>query len=90
MTKEDFRSFRQVLGLKTTPLAKLLDVDPKTIRRYAAGEPIPVVVSLFMEAAGTWPSVLKLAQRRAAEREKARDAVVSEVLGTPRKRRRIL
>ena len=97
MTKEEFRAWRSALGLKTKQLARLLDIDPRTCRRYAGGEPIPFTIHLLMTAMSRFPGVYKMAQVEQKRRDEARDKAVKDAIAAaqaaanaPPKRRRIL
>lgn len=37
MSADDFRTRLEALGLTQTGLAKVLDIDPRSVRRYCAG-----------------------------------------------------
>jgi hypothetical protein len=57
VTSDDLRKYLKDTGVSQRELARLLDLNERTIRYYCAGEPIPVVVQyavrlLFQD----WPA----------------------------------
>lgn len=50
MTPDELRTQLERLGLTQGGVARLLDVDPRTVRRWAAGVvPIPKPVNMLLE-----------------------------------------
>ena len=51
MTTKQFRQALKQLGLSQMELARQIDVDPRTVRRWATGEhPVPKVVEELLKA----------------------------------------
>jgi DNA-binding transcriptional regulator YiaG len=49
MTHTQFEAARNKLGLTQAQVGRLVDVEPRTVRRWAAGEqPVPVGVAMIM------------------------------------------
>lgn len=62
MTGATFKAYRERLGLSQVNLTEHLGVSRRSVARYEAGEPIPLVVELAMQ---------QLVMRRSLRPEKA-------------------
>lgn len=51
MTPEAFKEYLEVLNKTQVGFAREIEVDPRTVRRWASGEkPVPKVVELLLSA----------------------------------------
>lgn len=69
MTREEYRAALEKLDLAQEEVGRLLDVGPRTARRWASGEievpgPVEMHIRLWMER----PEVLEVVRRLAAKR----------------------
>jgi hypothetical protein len=53
VSREIFRSALRRAGLTQRGAARVLGINERTVRRYAAGEPVPTVVWLVLNSLAT-------------------------------------
>lgn len=70
MTKDEYRSALGRLGLTQEQVGALLDVGPRTARRWATGEtPVPGPVEMHVRLWLERPELLDVVRRIAAKRD---------------------
>lgn len=67
MTKQEFRTKLETLGLSQSEVSRIMAVDGRSVRRWACGErPVPGFAIAFLGLLEACPPALKLAKKLAA------------------------